>query len=96
MPNALMEAMALGVVCIATNCPSGGPRYLINNGINGYLININSKKELSELIKKILKDINENELDEISKKAIQSMNCLKESNINQLWVNYIEKVLKDN
>lgn len=38
MPNALMEAMALGVPCISTDCSGGGARFLIENGKNGILI----------------------------------------------------------
>ena len=37
MPNALMEAMAVGVPCIATDCPCGGARMLLNDN-NGILI----------------------------------------------------------
>ena len=36
MPNALMEAMALGLPCIATNCSGGGPKTLITNEVNGF------------------------------------------------------------
>ena len=46
MPNALMEAMALGIPCISSNCPCGGPRELISDGVNGYLFPVNNKKEL--------------------------------------------------
>lgn len=37
MPNALMEAMAVGLPCISTDCPTG-PSDLIIDGDNGYLI----------------------------------------------------------
>ena len=37
MPNALLEAMALGVPCIATNCRVGGPADVICDGENGLL-----------------------------------------------------------
>lgn len=48
MPNALLEAMAIGVPCISTDCPCGGPRYLIQSGVNGVLVPIGSCKRLYE------------------------------------------------
>lgn len=56
MPNALMEAMALGLPCIATNCPVGGPKYLVQNGENGILVPVKDKKALIAAIKSILSD----------------------------------------
>ena len=58
MPNALMEAMALGLPVIATDCPCGGPKFLIDNGKNGLLVEVNNKEEL---LNAILKYINEPE-----------------------------------
>lgn len=56
MPNALIEAMALGVPSISTNCPVGGPKYLIKDGVNGYLVPINDSEKLAEKMDKILSD----------------------------------------
>lgn len=51
MPNSLMEAMALGIPTISTNCPPGGPAALINNKVNGILIPVGNVIELRNSLK---------------------------------------------
>lgn len=50
MPNALLEAMAMGFPVISTDCPSGGPGEVICDGQNGILIGVGREKELEEAI----------------------------------------------
>lgn len=47
MPNVLIEAMASGVPCIATDCPVGGPRRLIGNNEAGILVPIGDENSLA-------------------------------------------------
>ena len=54
-PNILVEAMALGVPCIATCCPTG-PEEIITEGVNGLLVSPASEKALAEAIMRLLKD----------------------------------------
>lgn len=46
MPNALLESVALGVPSIATDCPIGGARQIIEDGVNGYLIPVGDEDAL--------------------------------------------------
>lgn len=55
MPNSLMEAMAAGLPCISTDCPTG-PRDLIEDGVNGYLVAIDDDRVLAERIDALLAD----------------------------------------
>ena len=50
MPNALMEAMGMGIPVVSSDCPCGGPRELINDGINGFLYECNNQKSLEDAI----------------------------------------------
>lgn len=54
LPNALMEALAVGVPSVATDCPCGGPRILIEDGINGLLVPVNDEVILAEAIGTLL------------------------------------------
>ncbi len=64
-PNALLEAMAIGLPVFSTNCKTG-PKNLINNNINGILIDAFDP----EAIAKIIYDNNNQEkLEKMGKKA---------------------------
>ena len=54
MPNALIEAMCMGMPVISTDCPSGGPRELILDSKNGLLVQVNDLNGLADAMKKIV------------------------------------------
>ena len=56
LPNALIEAMALGLPCIASDCSIGGPRDLIDDGENGLLIPVADEGALIEAMRRLLSD----------------------------------------
>lgn len=58
MPNSLMEAMALGLPCISTDCPTG-PSDLIKNDINGILIPVGDEKALIEAIYRMINNVDD-------------------------------------
>jgi glycosyltransferase involved in cell wall biosynthesis len=56
LPNALMEAMALGLPIVATDCPCGGPRTIMTNEVDGLLIPIKDQKALEDGINRLIED----------------------------------------
>lgn len=56
IPNALIEAMAIGLPCISTDCSPGGARELIQNDFNGVIVPCNSLDELKNQMRRILID----------------------------------------
>lgn len=49
MPNALMEAMGVGLACISTDCPMG-PRHLIGQNERGILVETSNRNQLAGAI----------------------------------------------
>ena len=58
MPNALMEAMALGIPCVSTDCRPGGARTLIKDGINGFVVPRKDPIALADKMQQVLSDAN--------------------------------------
>ena len=56
LPNALMEAMALGLPIVATDCPCGGPRTIMTNEVDGLLIPIKNQKAMEDGINRLIED----------------------------------------
>lgn len=54
--NSLIEALAMGIPVIATDCPVGGTRMCIQNGKNGIMVPVSDRKAMTEAMKKIASD----------------------------------------
>ena len=54
--NSMLEAMAMGIPVIATDCPIGGSAVYIENEINGIIIPVGGKDNLIEAMKKLAAD----------------------------------------
>lgn len=54
-PNSLLEAMALGVPCIATRCPTG-PEEIVTDDVDGLLVPVEDPTALAAAIDRLLED----------------------------------------
>ena len=92
MPNALIEAMSMGLLCISTDCPIFGPRMLVRNGDNGYLTPIKNHKLL---LKQMLSAVEDKEGSmKIRYAAVEIRDTLNSKKIAENWLNYFNKVLE--
>lgn len=92
MPNSLIEAMALGIPAISTDCPCGGPRFLIKNNYNGILVPINNPDSMADAMKDLLS--NQDKADDIGKNAMKIVDKLNPKKINNMWINYINEITR--
>lgn len=56
LPNGVIEAMAMGLPVVATDCPCGGPATVIQSGENGLLVPIKNEDALTEKINLLIED----------------------------------------
>jgi glycosyltransferase involved in cell wall biosynthesis len=91
MPNALAEAMAIGLPSISTDCKTG-PRDLIDDGKNGFLIPVGDAKALADRIEKVF-SMTEQEKRELGENAREKIikYCSEENSLKQL-INLIESL----
>lgn len=90
-PNVLIEAMASGLPVISTDFPTGIAKELICDGINGYVVPTDNKKEMVRALRKVLSS--EDEQNKIGKNNLQIAEIYSEKNICKLWKDILAKSL---
>ena len=84
MSNAMLEAMAIGMPVICTDCPIGGANAVIRSGENGILTQVGNADELCEAMKKIAGDKAFSE--KLSRNAAQIRYKLSLENTAKKWM----------
>ena len=85
----LIEAMSCGVPCISFDCPHG-PRNIITDGKNGYLVEPENVEALAERICHLIE--HEELRKEMGKAARKRAEDFQEEKIMQKWVNLFENI----
>lgn len=92
MPNALIEAMVMGMACISTDCPCGGPRDLIAaDESNGILVPVDNVDAMAMALKRLITNAPlRQSMGDNARKIIATLNP---DTVNKQWKNYIEHVM---
>lgn len=92
MPNAMLEAMALGLPVVATDCPPGGPRMVITQEENGLLVPVGDDEALAAAVNRLIEE------PEFAKKLGENASKIGEKAgaemIFKEWENYVLEVCK--
>lgn len=93
MPNVLMEAMALGLPCISTDCPCGGPHDLIQDGVNGLLVPVKDVTEMAAAMERVLSD--HKMAKDLGVQARKITDRLAPEKIYQQWEDFLTKMREE-
>lgn len=89
MSNSMLEAMAIGLPVVCTDCPIGGARMVIKNNINGILTPVGDDRKFADEIIGLLK--NPEKAKRLGKQASELREQLNVKKIAKEW----EKLLED-
>lgn len=89
MPNALTEAVCLGLPCVSTRV--SGAEDLIVNGENGLLVTVGDQKQLTEGLKRII----QTPMTDLSLKQSAKLTALRldPEHVAAYWIDYINSTL---
>lgn len=91
LPNVLMEAMALGLPVISTDCEGGGARVLIEDKVNGLLVPIKNQEALEQAMIYMIE--NPLEAERMGAKAREICTYADRDSIYIQWKKYIEQII---
>ena len=83
LSNSMLEALAIGLPTVCTDCPCGGARMIIKDGENGRLIKVGDVQQLTKVMIEIASD--EKLAQSYSNNSIKIRNLLSLDNIIKKW-----------
>lgn len=88
LPNALIEAMAIGLPCISTDCSPGGARELIQHGKNGLLVPCDDAEKMADAMEEMI--LNRELAIQCGKNALEIRKRVESSAIAKEWLSYLK------
>lgn len=92
MPNALVEALCLGIPCVATKV--SGAVDLIKSGENGLLVDLDDDKAMADCFTKLAEETKFAQM--LSENAVNLYSLLQKDVIGKEWVNYLQSFVSEN
>lgn len=90
IPNVLLEALAVGVPAISTDCPCGGPHMIIEGGVNGILVPVSDVAAMTKAIECLFD--NEQLKRELANNAKISVKKYEFKEIANRWIKVVNEV----
>ena len=89
MPNALMEAMTVGLPCLSTDCPCGGPKAISEGFSADMLVPCNDAEAIASRMKGLLSD--ESKQKELSSKERERSSLFRMELVMKKWEDFLFK-----
>lgn len=86
----MLEAMAIGLPTVCTDCPAGGARMFIEPYQNGMIVPVRDPDAMYKAMKYIIDNPEKAEM--MSKKAVEIRNTLEKEKILKQWLDFLSSI----
>lgn len=92
IPNALLEAMSVGLPVVSTDCSPGGAKLLIRDNENGLLVPRGDYMSVAKALSRFADDVDL--MDKCSSNAVKVLDRFAPHRICEMWTEYISSIVK--